>query len=64
MTLTCGHSRSLKSVQLESLDVVCCSPSVVTVTVSVAVGEIFSKSINIALQYADARQKSVRDKSS
>jgi len=37
-----GHSRSLKLVPVESLDAVSYSPSVVTMTVSVAVCEIFS----------------------
>jgi len=37
-----GHSRSLKLVSFESLGAVSYSPSIVTVTVSVAVCEIFS----------------------
>jgi len=37
-----GHSVSLKLVPFESLDAVSYSPSIVTVTVSVAVCEIFS----------------------
>ena len=37
-----GHSRSLKSVPFESLNVVSYSPSIVTMAVSVAVCEIFS----------------------
>jgi len=37
-----GHSRSLKLVTFESLDAVSCSPSIVTLAVSVAVCEIFS----------------------
>ena len=37
-----GHSRSLKLVQFESLGAVSYSPSIVTISVSVAVCEIFS----------------------
>jgi len=37
-----GHARSLKLVPFESLGAVSYSPSIVTVTVSVAVCEIFS----------------------
>ena len=37
-----GHSRSLKLVPFESLSAVSYTPSVVTMTVSVAVCEIFS----------------------
>ena len=37
-----GHSRALKLVPLECLGAVSCSPSIVTMTVSVAVREIFS----------------------
>ena len=37
-----GHSRSLKPMPFESLGAVSYSPSIVTVTVSVAVCEIFS----------------------
>jgi len=37
-----GHSRSLKVVLFESLDTVSYSPSIVTMTVSLAISEIFS----------------------
>jgi len=37
-----GHSRSLKVVPFESFGTVSCSPSIVTVAVSVAILEIFS----------------------
>ena len=37
-----GHSRSLKLVPFERLDAVSYLPSIVTMAVSVAVGEIFS----------------------
>jgi len=37
-----GHSRSLKLVPFKSLGAVFCSPSIVTLAVSVAVCEIFS----------------------
>jgi len=40
--LVTGHSRSLKVVPFESLCVVCYSPSIVTMAVSVAVCELFS----------------------
>jgi len=36
------HSRSLKVVPFESLGTVSCSPSIVTMAVSVAILEIFS----------------------
>jgi len=37
-----GHSRSLKVVSFESLSTVSYSPSIVTMTVSLAISEIFS----------------------
>jgi len=37
-----GHSRSLKVVPFESLDTVSYSPSIVTMTISAAILEIFS----------------------
>jgi len=37
-----GHSKSLKMVPFESLNVVFCSPSIITMAVSVAVCELFS----------------------
>ena len=47
---------SLKVVPFESLDTVSCSPSIVTMAVSLAISEIFIKCyINIARQCADAR---------
>ena len=37
-----GHSKSLKMVPFESLNVVFCSPSIINMAVSVAVCELFS----------------------